>query len=153
MDYGAGIWGFGEFSCMEKIQNRAMRCFLGVHKYAPLFALQGKMAFIPTTTSRKLEMLRLWNRILRLPNERLPKKLFHIMYQNNSKWCLSLKSILTEINKPELYTSKACVMIWRSSGQFQINNNLKFLEDISTKPLSSEPIAILKLLIRLNHIS
>ena len=25
-------------------------------------------------------------------------------------------------------------MIWRSRGQFQINNNLKFLEDISTKP-------------------
>ena len=134
MDYGAGTWGFGEFSCMEKIQNRAMRCFLGVHKYPPLFALQGEMAFIPTTTSRKLEILRLWNRILRLPNERLPKKLFHIMYQNNSKWCLSLKSILTEINKPELYTSKACAMIWRSRGQFQINNNLKFLEDISTKP-------------------
>ena len=60
MDYGAGIWGFGEFSCMEKIQNRDMRCFLGVHKYAPLFALQGEMAFIPTTTSIKLEMLRLW---------------------------------------------------------------------------------------------
>ena len=73
MDYGAGIWGFGEFSFMEKIQNRSMRCFLGVHKYAPL---QGEMAFIPTTTSRKLEMLRLCNIILRLPNECLLNKLF-----------------------------------------------------------------------------
>ena len=55
MFYVAGIWGFGKFSCMEKIQNRAMRCFLGVHKYAPFFALQGEMAFLSTITSRKLE--------------------------------------------------------------------------------------------------
>ena len=134
MDYGAGIWGYGEFPCMEKVQNRALRCFLGVHKYAPLFALQGEMAFMSTVTSRKLEILRLWNRILRLPNERLPKKLFQIMYQNNSKWCLNVRSILNEINKPELYLSKQCAMIWRSRGQFQINNNLKFLDDIATKP-------------------
>ena len=60
MNYGAGIWGYREFPCMEKVQNRALRCFLGVHKYAPLFALQGEMAI----TSRKLEILRLWNRIL-----------------------------------------------------------------------------------------
>ena len=44
------------------------------------------------------------------------------------------KKILNEINKPERYLSKQCAMIWRSRGQFQIFNNLKFLDDIATKP-------------------
>ena len=45
MDYGAGIWGFGEFPCKKKDQNRALRCFMEVYKNMNfLFALQGEMA-------------------------------------------------------------------------------------------------------------
>ena len=47
--------GFGDMGnfLAWKVKKRSVRCFLEVHKYAPLFALQGEMAFMSTVTSRK----------------------------------------------------------------------------------------------------
>ena len=34
LDYAAEVWGFGDFSNIDSIQNRTQRVFLGVHNFA-----------------------------------------------------------------------------------------------------------------------
>ena len=41
LNYGAEIWGYGNFPKCDNGMNRAMRFFLGVHRFAPTAALQG----------------------------------------------------------------------------------------------------------------
>ena len=48
INYGAGIWGGGGtmiYSCIEAVQNRALRYFLGLGKYAPYLAINGDMGW------------------------------------------------------------------------------------------------------------
>ena len=83
LGYSAGIWGFLLYNCLEVIQNRAIRLHLGVQKFAPLLALE----------SQYLSILRLWNRILKLPDDCLTKKIFiddYCLVQSGHKnWCLN----------------------------------------------------------------
>ena len=44
LDYGYGVWGYNRFSKIEIIQNRVLRYFLGVRRFAPYHAIQGDMA-------------------------------------------------------------------------------------------------------------
>jgi hypothetical protein len=39
ISYGAAIWGTKEYSCINAVQNRAMRFYLGVGKYTPIIYL------------------------------------------------------------------------------------------------------------------
>ena len=48
INYGACIWGFKSYSCINAVQNRAMRFFLGVGKYTLVAALQGEMGWEPS---------------------------------------------------------------------------------------------------------
>ena len=53
-----------------------MRVYLGVHRFAPNDAIVGDMAWTPSDIRRKLAMLRFWNRLVRLDDERLTKNDF-----------------------------------------------------------------------------
>ena len=64
LDYGSGVGGYNRFSKIETIQNRALRYFLAVHRFAPNHAIQGDMWWPLCATRRKVEMCRLWNRIV-----------------------------------------------------------------------------------------
>ena len=43
IEYSASIWGFKSYSCINAVQNRAMRVFLGIGKYTPTAALHGEL--------------------------------------------------------------------------------------------------------------
>ena len=47
ISYGAAIWGTKSYSCINAVQNRAMRFYLGTGKYTPTAALFGDMGWIP----------------------------------------------------------------------------------------------------------
>ena len=69
-DYSSGVWGLGLYTKLNNVHNRALRTYLGVHKYAPLESLMGKLAFTPPAIRRKVEMIRLWNRIIKIAMHR-----------------------------------------------------------------------------------
>jgi len=66
LDYSSGVWGFHKFEKINTIQNRAMRIFLGVHRFAPKLALEGDMGWMSSRNCRFICILRLWNRLLNL---------------------------------------------------------------------------------------
>ena len=76
LDYCAGIWSFNKSEKADSVQNRAIRWYLGVHKYAPNLAINGEMGWVNSDIRRKVEMLRYWNKLLDMDDNRLTKKVF-----------------------------------------------------------------------------
>ena len=106
LDYCSGVWGFRNFQCCETIQNRAMRFYLGVNRFCPNQAVSGDMGWEPTINKRKLNMLRLWNRLVDLPNDRITKKIFlwdHSVNRNN--WCSDVKKLFGEIQQIDCFNN------------------------------------------------
>ncbi len=82
LDYCAGIWGYQKFGYIDTIQNRAIRFYLGLHRFAPNLAINGDVGWVSSGVRRKVEMFRYWNRIMKMDSERLTKKLFMYDFAN-----------------------------------------------------------------------
>jgi len=63
VSYGAAIWCFRSFSCLNAVNNRAMRYYLGVGKYTPNTALAGEMAWIPPIVRPWKTIALSWSRL------------------------------------------------------------------------------------------
>ena len=71
-EYGAGIWGLGEFENI--ILLTACRTYLGAHRHV------AKTCLVADNNRRQVEMLRTWNRLVKLPKDRLTYKIFQWSY-------------------------------------------------------------------------
>ena len=69
--YNSSVWGYSEIPKMDTIQYRAMRIFLSVHKHAPNLAVSGDMGWTTGRVRRHIEIIRLWNRLIQMPETRL----------------------------------------------------------------------------------
>ena len=96
--YSAGVWGFEETQECKAIQNRGIRYFLGVHKYTTKLAIEGDMGWESCLTKQRCEMVRLWNRLTQLPEERLTKKIFSWSRMQNHPWIRELSLIFSLSN-------------------------------------------------------
>jgi len=47
VNYGSAIWGTQQFSCINAVQDRAMRFYMGVGKYTPNLAISGDIGWKP----------------------------------------------------------------------------------------------------------
>ncbi len=45
LDYGSEIWGYKSFNKIDAIQNKAIRIYPGVHRFAPTAAVSGDMGW------------------------------------------------------------------------------------------------------------
>jgi hypothetical protein len=99
LDYCSGVWGKNKCGKLDTIQNRALRFFLGVHKFAPTIAVTGDCGWISCTTRRHIEILRLWNRLININHSRLTYKIFMWDKSLCSKnWSKSVFEIMTMCN-------------------------------------------------------
>ena len=74
MLYGAEVWGFNNFPKMNKVQQRAMRVFLGVHSFAHIAGIQGDMGWTSPRYKQWLHMLSFWNQLTKLHASRITKQ-------------------------------------------------------------------------------
>ena len=84
IDYGASVWGHTHFSCIEAVQNRAMRFFLGVPSKTPNTAVIGEMGWMASRSRIWICIARLFTRYSNMEDDRLNKIIF--------KWALASKS-------------------------------------------------------------
>ena len=110
LEYSAGVWGFQKANDIDKIQNRAIRYFLGLHKFAPNIALNSEMGWISPSFNRYICMLRFWNRIMLKPDTELCKRLFLVDYNLCVKnWSSEIKKICNKLQIESVYDNKtAC---------------------------------------------
>ena len=69
------------------------------------------MGWLPSNYSRKLEVFRYWNRLIKLENHRITKQVFLFDYQSQSKytWSSYIKSLFTETDMVNLFHSLVTV--------------------------------------------
>ncbi len=108
--YCTGVWGVKKHMYCTSIQNRAIRGFLGVHKFAPNLAINGDMGWLSFSTKQNVCIIRLWNRLINMSNDRLPKMLFDHMYEcDKSTWLKYVKTLLHKTGHEQVYQNKVTV--------------------------------------------
>ena len=95
------------------IQNRAIRYFMGVHRFRPILAITGDMGWVTSTHRRWVNLLRLWNRLVCTNNTRLTKIVFEYDYNRTGKtWCSDIKTILGQVGLLSVYKI-SFLLIWK----------------------------------------
>ena len=79
-------------------------------------------------------MLRYWNRLITLKEDRLTKNVFNNDYANGGLWCSKIKSILESIDMDDEYTDKNIVDINMCKKKFMNVYAEKWKEQVFTKP-------------------
>ncbi len=105
LEYSSGVWGFKDYIKCERVQQRAIRYFLGVHPKTPLLALAGDFGWINTQIKRQCNMMKYWNRLIEMDNERLTKKIFLYDYHNCDKnnWCSEMKMLFHSVDMNDVF--------------------------------------------------
>ena len=104
------VWGFQKANEFDLIQNRAMRYYLGVHKYAPIAGMRGDMGWCSLLLGRKMCSLRLWNKLILMDDSRITKHVFNYDYQIcKNNWNSKIKKLLTDINMQEYFENKMTI--------------------------------------------
>ena len=134
MTYSSSIWGYKQFHCCDSIQNRAIRGFLGVHRFAPKVAINGDMGWIGANVKRKLCMIRLWNKLVCMNNNRLPKIIFNWDHEKKSiGWCQDIKKLLNSLNRLEDYEQYRFIITDVIKFELHCKYMLKWKEEVSKK--------------------
>ena len=101
LDYASAVWGYKNFSSHDNIQRRAIRYFLGLHRFAANDMVEGDMGWLPCQNRRFLAMVNYWNRLLKLEPTRFLYKIFkwNLKFVNyESTWAWEMKSIFSKTN-------------------------------------------------------
>ena len=92
------MWGYKDYSTIESVQNRSLRYFLGVHRFAPKLAINGDVGWLPAKERRWCNMLRYWNKLIHMDNSRICKKVFLWDYSIcTNNWCAEVKEIMNKL--------------------------------------------------------
>lgn len=122
LDYSASVWGFKQFQQIDNVQNRAMRYFLGVHSFSPVLLLTGDTGWLPSTYRRWGSMLRFWNRLIKMDNDRLTKKVFEFDYAKGiNNWSFDIKEVMKKLGLLHHYEQKSLINLTQTNTL--LNNN------------------------------
>ena len=97
-----------ECNAIEQIQTRAIRTFLGVHRFTPIPALYGDTGWVSCFFRRQTHIFRFWNRLVKMPDNRLTKLIFNADYntRSNFTWCSNVKKLFSGINLVNIFNEK-----------------------------------------------
>ena len=102
-DYSSGVWGYKQYDRLDTVHNRAMRAFLGVHRFTSVPAISGDMAWLKPKFRRHLEIIRFWLRLTTMDDTRLTKRVF--LWDKafrKGTWSKDVEHILRESNLAHL---------------------------------------------------
>ena len=96
MDYRSCCW-YGITASNTKgiddVQYQAMRYFLGVNRFTSMLGMAGEMGWLPSGHRRDIDMIRYYNRVCRMGEDRLPRQIMRHQIEN-MPWIRKLEDIL-----------------------------------------------------------
>ena len=99
INYASGVRGFDYFNPPQVLQNRIMRLFLGIHKFAPYAAPKIEIDWLGCREKRWLNMIRLNNGINVIPLSRLPQVVYHWDVNSGANsWSSEVRQIIYKLN-------------------------------------------------------
>ena len=105
MDYCSSIWGHNNYKKSDKIHNRALRYFLGLHRNAPILGFQADMGWLTPKYKYFLSSIRLWNRIVNSEHGSLTRNIFEWNVQNLHKnsWESNMLIFFESLNRVDIF--------------------------------------------------
>lgn len=84
-------------------------------QYSPIcFSVQGSVGWVPESVKRTCEMIRLWNRLLNIAEDKITQQGFLWSKLHNSLWTIELHSIMEDVGLQHVY---------RNNSRCNIKNN------------------------------
>jgi hypothetical protein len=112
LDYCASVWGFKHYQSIDNIQYRAIRYYLGVHRFAPKLALTGDTGWLPSNYRRWISIIRYWNRLILFNDNRITKRVFNMDYNKcSNNWCSDVKTVMTKLNLVSHFENKTVISL------------------------------------------
>lgn len=115
INYGAAVWGNHQYSCINSVQNRAERFFMGVGRYSPNTAVNGDTAWTPCYVKQWITVSSHWCRIQNMSENRLNSKINswseHMGSRQCKNWNYKARELLSAANvvPPNLEVNKKLV--------------------------------------------
>lgn len=110
LDYSSSVWGYRSFQCIDKVQNRTLRYFIGVHLFAPTLSFYGDTGWIPSEYRKWGIILRFWNTLIKMDESILTKKVFDCDYNRSANnWSNDFKNIMAKLGLTNYYLTKSTV--------------------------------------------
>ena len=135
LDYSSGVWNNVKQNHSDIIQNKAIRYYMGVHNFTPVPAIQGDMGWLTCKYRKQLNMVRFWNRLIKMPDDRLTKQVFlseyDSIYQN---WTKSIKTILRNTDLIHYFNDKLIVNLDLAKQRLVEINENEWRIDVARKP-------------------
>lgn len=97
LDYGAEVTGLRSHQRLDDVQNRAARYFLGVNRFCPLPCLNLETGWLTGRRRRHLCVLRYYNRLLNMNENRIPRKIFFNTKNNEGSWANQVKHLMEDL--------------------------------------------------------
>ena len=105
LNYGSEVWGMNKGNNIELIHTKFLRKILCVNTSTNLTGLYGELGRVPLYISRKINMIRYWNKLLQSKGNSLEKHVYtmlkddanHDIKYNNNNWAYHIKSILESL--------------------------------------------------------
>ncbi len=108
--YGSAVWGLKNYKVCEDVLLRACRFYSGVHRLTPIPAMQGDFGWLDVRSRWNLESVRLFNRFLKMKDDRLNKKVFlWDKSLSNNNWSSSVKTMLEDLKLDNSFTSNTYI--------------------------------------------
>ena len=110
--YSSSVWGVKRHQSVDNVQHRAMRYFLGVQRFTPILAMVGDIGWLLSIYRRWRSMIRLWNRLILMNNERLTKKVFNadlVLHNSSKNWSSEIKQVMNDIGLSDQFESKSVI--------------------------------------------
>ena len=97
-----------KFDVCNNTQNRAMRYYLGVHRFAPIYGMQGDFGWLTPRFRRFKCILRFWNRLIDMTDDRLTKHVFLYDYvQTMNNWSTDIKELFHMLDLNDIFEIKS----------------------------------------------
>ncbi len=108
--YGSAVWGLKNYKVCEDVLLRACRFYSGVHRLTPIPAIQGDFGWLDIRSRWNLESIRLFNRFLKMRDDRLNKKVFlWDKSLSNNNWSSSVKTMLEDLKLDNSFNSNTYI--------------------------------------------
>ena len=153
LDYCSSVWGFQSYNQIDSVQNRAIRFYLGTHRFSPNLAINGDVGWIYSQVRRKINMLRYWNRLIKFDNSRLTKKVFLwdlSKRRSTGTWSSEIHKIFVDLNMENVYENllsvnlgtaknelhRSCQNLWKNEirNVSKLRTYCLFKENFETEP-------------------
>lgn len=105
-DYGAEVTGHKTPREIDNVMLHAARYYLGVNKFCPLPCLHSEMGWLSSDKRRQHCIIRYFNRLMKLEDNRIPRLLFKYRKNNEGSWAALTRELLEELHLYDYWVSE-----------------------------------------------